>query len=68
MARLARKRPTPVAFCWYLGIDMSIKNIKEKGCRDPEKQKNPDGICKHLQTYGERKVGDEIGKQVVQSD
>lgn len=31
---------------------MSIKAIKEKGCRDPAKQKRLDGICKHLQLYG----------------
>jgi len=53
MAGLLRaKYPRPVAFCWCHGIELNQKKIESKGCRDPSRQFN--GICKHLQVYGEK--------------
>lgn len=70
MAMLRRKKPTPVAYCWYLGIELSAKKIREKGCLDRDKQKRPEGICKHIQFYGKKDGGDdcEKGQQLVQGD
>lgn len=54
--------PQPVAFCWKYGIEMGIKDIERKGCRDPEKQvcstdRRGRAICHHLQYYGKPREG-----------
>jgi hypothetical protein len=46
--------PRPVAFCWYRGQELSLKEVAYKGCQNPAKQANETGICKHFQAYGSR--------------
>lgn len=54
--------PQPVAFCWYLGKEMSRRDIDRKRCEDPGKQLA--GRCKHLQYYASHK--DDVRRLTMQ--
>lgn len=56
------RHPQPVAFCWYLGKEMSRKDIQRKHCEDPAKQLA--GLCKHLQFYSSHK--DDVRRLTMQ--
>lgn len=49
------KPPSPrrVAYCWNYGRELTRPDIERIGCTNPEKQKHMDGVCKHLQLYGD---------------
>lgn len=60
MSELKPPSPRPVAFCWYHGEEMSLSDIRVRGCTDPEKQvcyidKSGKKVCKHFHRYGEKR-------------